>query len=127
MDSTTVSPAAPSAAPGSPDLRPDLMDLRNQINGMLRALLLLITMLAGALVLELWQCWALRPQAHQATQMRAALQQISATAQEFSRAAARYPELVAIGRKYGVEPTSMSGGPNAPGGAPAPKLPGNPP
>ncbi len=114
MESTTLPPAAPVP----PDLRPELLDLRNQINGMLRALLLLITLLAGALVLELWQCWALRPQAQQAAQMRAALQQISATAEEFSRAAARYPELVAIGKKYGVEPAS-------PSGTPAPKVPGN--
>lgn len=110
---SAVSPAP--RAPGDPGSA--LAELKSQFDRMVRAVVLLAVMLAVVLVVELWQCWRLRPGAQQAGRIRYNLQQIATTVEEFRKVAAPYPELVALGRKFGVEPLNA---PAAPSPAPPP-------
>ena len=107
--SIAVLPADAAAGPASgstADPGAALIELRSQFDRLLRAVVLLAVMLAAVLVVELWQCWRLRPGAQQAGRIRYNLQQIATTVEEFRQVAAPYPELVALGRKFGVEPLS---------------------
>jgi len=86
--------------------------LPQQFRQMLRAVVVLAILMAAVQSLEMWRCWQTREAAHRAAQLRANMQQLFATIEEYRRASARYPDLIAIGRKYGVEP--LAAGSNSP-------------
>lgn len=92
-----------SIAPPAP-ISPSAGPTPHQFRQLLRAVLVLAGVVATIQSLELWRCWQARPAAHQAAQLRANLQHLGSIVEEYRQVSARNPDLVAIGRKYGVEP-----------------------
>lgn len=112
----------PSTTPNpvpSPSVSPELQSLPGQFRRLLRAFAVLSVLFATLQVLEVWRCWNAREGAQRAGQLRTMLGQVMSATEEFRRVAVGHPDLVAIGRKYGLEPLPPTGA----GTAPAPANP----
>lgn len=114
MDSN---PSVPSSSPvsTSPEPAPEIVRLQDQFHQMLRVVVVMAILLAAGQALELWRCWQAREAAQTAGRLRYNLQHMAGTLEEFRRLAAGHPELVAMARKYGLEPLPAT----APATAPA--------
>ena len=121
MDSLTP-PASPALGEitALTHLTQEVQTLHRHFNALVRAVTLVAVILALTLAFEFWRAWQRRPQARIAAQTRGNLQLIASVADEYRTAAARSPELAAIGRKYGLEPMASPASAPAPGPAPGP-------
>ena len=113
MDPLPPPPPSPLACDSAAvaDLAREVHSLRRHLETLVRAVTLLAVLLALGLAYEGLSALRRRPLAREAAQLRANLQIIAGAADEYRQASAHSPELIAVGRKYGLEPAA----PAAPG------------